>query len=108
MGKRRNGGRNKKNRGHTMILRCTNCGRAVPKDKAIKRYTVRNMVDASSLRDIKDNRAIEDFSIPKLFYKLQYCVSCAIHHRTVRVRKVDIRRSRDPPRRRPIREERRQ
>ena len=68
--KRRNGGRNKKNRGHTAILRCTNCGRCVPKDKSIKRYTVRNMVDASSLRDIKDNRAIEDFAIPKLFYKL--------------------------------------
>jgi small subunit ribosomal protein S26e len=104
--KRRNGGRNKKNRGHTAIIRCSNCGRAVPKDKAIKRYTVRNMVDASSLRDIKENSAIPEYAMPKLFYKLQYCVSCAIHHRTVRVRNVEKRKIRDPPRRPQFRQER--
>ena len=75
---------------------CT-CGRIVPKDKAIKRYTVRNMVDASSLRDIKDNRAFDNFSIPKLFTKLQYCISCGIHLRVVRVRNVEVRRNRAPP-----------
>lgn len=105
--KRRNGGRNKKGRGHTVTLRCTNCGKCVPKDKAVKRFTVRNMVDASSLRDIKENCAIPEYSMPKLFNKLQYCISCAIHHRTVRVRNVSIRKSREPPKRAPMVKERR-
>ena len=97
--KRRNGGRAKSNRGHTVAASCTNCGRLVPKDKAVKRYTVRNMVDASSLRDIRDNRAYENFSIPKFYIKLVYCISCAIHSRVVKVRSVEDRKNREPPRR---------
>jgi len=103
--KRRNGGRNKKNCGNTRSLHCINCGRLVPKDKAIKRYNVRNMVDASSLRDIKDNRAYENFSIPKFYIKLVYCISCGIHHRVVRVRSSENRRTREAPKRFVRREE---
>eukprot|EP01015_Nassula_variabilis_P034754 TRINITY_DN8609_c0_g1_i2.p1 TRINITY_DN8609_c0_g1~~TRINITY_DN8609_c0_g1_i2.p1 ORF type:complete len:109 (+),score=39.35 TRINITY_DN8609_c0_g1_i2:147-473(+) len=70
--KRRNNGRSKKNRGNVKTVRCSNCGRVVAKDKAIKRFTVRDIVDASSKRDIKDARAYETFIIPKLYNKLQY------------------------------------
>jgi small subunit ribosomal protein S26e len=31
----------------------------VPKDKAIKRFIVRNMVDASAIRDLQDACAID-------------------------------------------------
>ena len=93
--KRRNHGRNKKNKGHANIVRCTNCGRCVGKDKAIKRFQMRNMVDGSSMRDIKDNYAYTTtFQMPKVYVKLSYCVSCAIHARIVRVRSGDARKVR--------------
>ena len=87
--KRRNNGRSKKNKGHSDVVNCLNCGRIVAKDKAIKRFQMRNMVDGSSKRDIKDNYAYEttdNFQLPKIYVKQEYCVSCAIHARVVRVR----------------------
>ncbi len=97
--KRRNGGRSKKNRGNTKNVTCSNCARQVPKDKAIKRYTVRDMIDASSKRDIREKLALPSITIPKLYNKLAYCVSCAIHARIVRVRSVEDRKIRTPPKR---------
>ena len=44
-------------------MRCESSGVLVPKDKAIKRFIVRNIVDASAIRDIQDSSVIDGVSI---------------------------------------------
>merc|ERR1711981_859338 len=94
--KRRNNGRNKKNRGISGHVNCDNCGRIVAKDKAIKKFTVRDIIDAASKEDIGKASAYKvPTQVPKIMMKMWYCVSCAIHARIVAVRSVVDRRKRD-------------
>lgn len=77
--------------------RCASTSKAIPKDKAIKRFSVRNIVDASALRDIRDASAYENYALPKLYIKQYYSVEAAVHQRIVRVRSSTDRRIRTPP-----------
>ncbi len=79
------------------VSRCSSTAKAIPKDKAIKRFLVRNIVDSSALRDIKEAAAFENYQLPKLYIKQYYCVEAAVHQRIVRVRSVEDRRNRAPP-----------
>jgi small subunit ribosomal protein S26e len=94
--KRRNCGRSKMNAGHKHTVNCLNCGRLVPRDKAIKRFMQKNMVDASSAKDVLDACVYKDLELPKSYQKAFYCVSCAVHRRIVRVRNHNVRHLREP------------
>ena len=94
--KRRNCGRSKMNAGRKQTVNCMNCGRLVPKDKSIKRFMIKNMVDSSSAKDVLDASVYKDYDLPKTYQKAFYCVSCACHRRIVRVRNVNVRRERVP------------
>merc|ERR1712182_161035 len=95
--KRRNNGRNKKNRGHVKRVVCCLSGKHIPKDKSVKRFVVWNIVEASAMRDIRDASVYENYVLPKVYYKQYYSIEAAIHHRVVRVRSKEARRNRAPP-----------
>jgi small subunit ribosomal protein S26e len=71
------------------------------------------MVEAAAKQDLANAstivNSVDEFVVPKMYIKMEYCVSCAIHSRIVRTRAKAERRNREPPQRyQPQRRERKQ
>ncbi|AFP65262.1 40S ribosomal protein S26 (nucleomorph) [Chroomonas mesostigmatica CCMP1168] len=92
--KRRNNGRNKSNRGLVRRVHCVFSNKLIPKDKAIKKYTVKNIIESSGLRDFQDACVYEFYSLPKIYAKNYYSIEAAIHNKIVRVRSKERRKIR--------------
>ena len=51
-------------------------------------FPVKAMLTRLSTGDISDASVFPEYIVPKMYLKLQYCVSCAIHGKIVRYVKL--------------------
>ena len=88
--KRVSRGRTKGSKGKSGRVQCTNCGQSVPVDKA-KKHTARvSLVEPMLAREL---RSAGSYIATSKTIKY-YCISCAVHYGTVKVRAQAERRDR--------------
>ena len=86
--KRKSRGRSKGGKGRSGTIYCTNCGSAVPRDKAKKVTTRMSLVEPTLARELRAAGAY----IASPTTVRYYCISCAVHYGIVKVRAQSERR----------------
>jgi small subunit ribosomal protein S26e len=80
--KRKSRGRSKGGKGRSSTIYCSNCGSAVPRDKAKKVTTRMSLVEPTLARELRAAGAY----IASPTTVRYYCISCAVHYGIVKVR----------------------
>lgn len=86
--KRKSSGRSKGGKGRSELVQCTNCGMAVPRDKAKRVTSWVSLVEPSLARELRARGAY----IARQKVLKFYCVSCAVHFGVSKVRAREERR----------------
>gem|GEM_PF-115529 len=86
--KRKSRGRSKGGKGRSSTIYCSNCGSAVPRDKAKKVTTRMSLVEPTLARELRAAGAY----IASPTTVRYYCISCAVHYGIVKVRAQSERR----------------
>ena len=90
--KRKNRGRKLSGAGHQRPVQCSQCGRLVPADKAIKVTRGISPVDSSLYRELRKQGTF----ISRRKETKYYCISCAIYLGIVKVRSEEERKYKAP------------
>lgn len=86
--KRRSGGRSKS--GSSGTVKCSKCGKNVPRDKAKKNTRKVSLVEYKMVKELRAQGAF----IPRQSVIEYFCISCAIHRGKVQIRSKSDRKSR--------------
>ncbi|AEA12660.1 Ribosomal protein S26E [Thermoproteus uzoniensis 768-20] len=90
--KRKNRGRHKGDKGHEQTLHCDNCGKLIPRSKAVRVTIPYSPVPPDLARELEKQGAI----IPKYYITRTYCINCAVFFGLIKVRPREERKKRAP------------
>jgi small subunit ribosomal protein S26e len=99
--KRKNRGRHKGDKGKEPMVYCDNCGKLVPRSKAVRVTVPYSPVPADLARELEKQGAI----VPRYYVTKTYCINCAIYLGILKVRSEDERKRKMAMAKAPIRRE---
>ena len=99
--KRKNRGRHKGDKGKEPMVYCDNCGKLVPRSKAVRVTVPYSPVPGDLARELEKQGAI----VPRYYVTKTYCINCAIYLGILKVRAEDERKRRVSLTKAPVRRE---